>query len=264
MTSEIKQRLHTVYGVILSVLILLSGGCLALSCWSIYRSGDAPFTYESIAAHFDRIAIPVYLCIGGVIGGILITLFCPLEEKGLKPHREENAVLNGLTARLDTETCGANMLAAISRERRMRRILTVAATVVGVAAFVYPLLLCLKRDAFTVENLNGDVIAASLAVLPAAALTLTAAVAVKLLRSASVARETALVKSALADGHQKKPVARESVTSKATLSPRAFWVIRCTLLAVALLFVILGIQNGGMADVLGKAIRICTECIGLG
>ena len=26
----------------------------------------------------------------------------------------------------------------------------------------------------------------------------------------------------------------------------------------------LGVLNGGMADVLGKAIRICTECIGLG
>ena len=28
--------------------------------------------------------------------------------------------------------------------------------------------------------------------------------------------------------------------------------------------ILLGILNGGMADVLGKAIRICTECIGLG
>jgi hypothetical protein len=31
-----------------------------------------------------------------------------------------------------------------------------------------------------------------------------------------------------------------------------------------LLFIVLGIVNGGMADVLNKAIKICTECIGLG
>jgi hypothetical protein len=38
--------------------------------------------------------------------------------------------------------------------------------------------------------------------------------------------------------------------------------IGISICAVAL--VILGVFNGGMADVLGKAIKICTECIGLG
>lgn len=32
----------------------------------------------------------------------------------------------------------------------------------------------------------------------------------------------------------------------------------------AVIFIILGIANGGMRDVLFKAINICTECIGLG
>ena len=34
--------------------------------------------------------------------------------------------------------------------------------------------------------------------------------------------------------------------------------------AVGVSFVVLGIMNGGMEQVLGKAVRICTECIGLG
>ena len=41
-------------------------------------------------------------------------------------------------------------------------------------------------------------------------------------------------------------------------------VLRGVVLAVAIIFIIVGIVNGGMADVLGKAIRLCTECIGLG
>ncbi|MBE6974767.1 MAG: thioredoxin [Ruminococcaceae bacterium] len=36
------------------------------------------------------------------------------------------------------------------------------------------------------------------------------------------------------------------------------------LLAAAVAMIVLGIDNGGIAAVLGKAIRICTECIGLG
>ena len=41
-------------------------------------------------------------------------------------------------------------------------------------------------------------------------------------------------------------------------------LIMTAILAVGALFVILGIANGGMADVVQKAIKICTECIGLG
>lgn len=39
---------------------------------------------------------------------------------------------------------------------------------------------------------------------------------------------------------------------------------RLILYALAILLVILGVMNGGMRDVLVKAINICTECIGLG
>ena len=34
--------------------------------------------------------------------------------------------------------------------------------------------------------------------------------------------------------------------------------------ALAVLFIVLGIFNGGMDDVWSKAAAICTECIGLG
>lgn len=44
---------------------------------------------------------------------------------------------------------------------------------------------------------------------------------------------------------------------------RLSW-IRCFLLITALLFILLGVMNGGLYDVLVKAINICTECIGLG
>ena len=40
--------------------------------------------------------------------------------------------------------------------------------------------------------------------------------------------------------------------------------IRRILYAVAICFVVMGIFNGSMRDVLVKAIKICTECVGLG
>ncbi len=41
-------------------------------------------------------------------------------------------------------------------------------------------------------------------------------------------------------------------------------IIRSVLCALAILFIVLGVMNGGWYDVLVKAINICTECIGLG
>lgn len=46
------------------------------------------------------------------------------------------------------------------------------------------------------------------------------------------------------------------MTRKQTL-----WAV---LLAAAILMIVLGAINGGALDVLAKAVRICSECIGLG
>ena len=40
--------------------------------------------------------------------------------------------------------------------------------------------------------------------------------------------------------------------------------LRWLLLAVAVVFIVAGIYNGSMTAVINKAIRICTECVGLG
>ncbi len=42
---------------------------------------------------------------------------------------------------------------------------------------------------------------------------------------------------------------------------QALWA---ALFAAAVLLIVLGIANGGAGDVLAKAVRICSECIGLG
>lgn len=42
---------------------------------------------------------------------------------------------------------------------------------------------------------------------------------------------------------------------------RALWA---ALLCVSITLIVLGILNGGATDVLAKAVRICSECIGLG
>ncbi len=42
---------------------------------------------------------------------------------------------------------------------------------------------------------------------------------------------------------------------------KLLWAV---LFCISMLFIVLGIMNGGLLDVLAKAIKICSECIGLG
>jgi hypothetical protein len=143
---------------------------------------------------------------------------------------------------------------------------TVILTVLAGVTLLPALAWCVNPAHFSVENLNTDIKTAALFILPCAAVSLGLLTGERLLRHASVARETAAVKAALAAGKgTAKPAEKVNADKKKlTENPHFVWGIRGLILAVGVLFIVLGIFNGGMADVLGKAIRICTECIGLG
>ena len=58
------------------------------------------------------------------------------------------------------------------------------------------------------------------------------------------------------------PMQMKSGEPEGTSVPRN--AVRLILFAAALVLLVLGVRNGGLRDVLFKAINICTECIGLG
>lgn len=60
------------------------------------------------------------------------------------------------------------------------------------------------------------------------------------------------------------PVTRREIQKVVPAETNGNGRLRLILYAVAAVLVIMGVMNGGMRDVLIKAINICTECIGLG
>jgi hypothetical protein len=266
MSTKTKGRIHLVYGICLAVMILAVGVCFALSCLSIYESGDSPFTRESISTHFSRIAIPTYLCILGVIGGGVLSWVLPLEGGKVKSRRDPEDTLNRLTACLDLNRCDGAVADSIQKERKWRRAVTVILWALAGITLIPALMWCVNPAHFSIENLSADIKTAALLILPCAAVSLGLLTGERLLRHASVARETATVKAALANVKGGAPVGKndKSGKKKLTSDPRFVWGVRGAILVVGVVFIVLGVLNGGMADVLGKAIRICTECIGLG
>ena len=266
MSTKTKGRIHLVYGICLGAMIVAVGVCFALSCLSIYESGDSPFTRESISVHFSRIAVPTYICIAGVIGGAILSLALPVDGGKVKSRRDPEAALSKLAARLDLSGCDEAVAVSIRRERKWRRAVTVILWVLAGITLVPALMWCVDPAHFSIEDLNTDIKTAALFILPCTAVSLGLLTGERLLRHASVARETATVKAALAAVKGGAPAPKNGKSDKKNWAsdPRFVWGVRGAILVVGIVFIVLGVRNGGMADVLGKAIRICTECIGLG
>ena len=65
------------FRIFLSGLILLSGLCLMAACLGICLSGDQPFTPESVAAAFDAISLPLFLCCGAIAAAFVLRIPAP-------------------------------------------------------------------------------------------------------------------------------------------------------------------------------------------
>lgn len=125
-----------------------------------------------------------------------------------------------------------------------------------VALSVWPILYYCDPSHFSVTDLSGDIIRAVLVALIPTVISLCLVYVCGLLERRSISREIAIYKE---NGEKagKAPV-------KKNMDPKVLGVVRGAVLAVSVILIILGVCNEGIADVLGKAIRICTECIGLG
>lgn len=254
------KRLHTVCGIVTAVLVLMAGICFLLSCLSIYKSGEKPFSPESVAAHFKTIRIPVIACIVSVAVSAILALFFPQDAPKTKSIRAQIDILTILKAKAGSVT-DEELTMQLRREQtrcqRIRMILTLCMT----AFFARPFLFFLEPSRFTVESLNRDILQILFTFVLYSVVFLVCAIARAYLIRGSIQKQISIYKSAIADskcdGIAPAPKAKKECQ-------HGILIARCAVAAIAVVFIVLGIFNGGIQDVLGKAITICTECIGLG
>ena len=131
----------------------------------------------------------------------------------------------------------------------------------GFALCMVPVALYMANGAhFPNDDLEQVMGALAIHVFPWIILGLACLMVSAVLQGKSIEREydaiMARIKEEKAAGIKAEPKAEEPARNVNALR----WVI----LAIAVAFIIIGIRNGSMAAVVNKAIRICTECVGLG
>ena len=251
MTQDKIKRVHRFYSWGLAAILGVIGVLMILSCLDIYNSGPRSYSAEAIALRFQRISIPVYIGIAGIIGGIALNTLLPLPPQRSKSLHTPRETMLRMRQKVSVPP--------VQKEMRLRFVLIVITTAIFIGLMIYPAVYYLLPGRFTVEHLNNDVIRAVMITMIPAAVGLALCWVCQLLLNASYRREISYYKQALVDGQR----AEKSQTTEPKRCMRLSW-IRIAVVSVAAILIIVGVTNGGAEDVLKKAIAICTECIGLG
>ncbi len=264
MTDQKKKIIYLVYGIVQSLLLLVCGICLICAALHIYDGGEGTYSRETVTAAIKSIAIPLILCAIAILAGGILTCVLPRDAKKLRGEMPPSAAIKRMSARVDTESYPENVTSIIKKEHTLRLICVVVAAVVCIAVAVPCCIYLFDLSHFDDigEGLTEDIVSAMVYVLPASALGLFAVGVAIFSCYDSLKRELTLTKFAVKKFPKKDRIAATPKTDNRR--ELVLWLIRGGVLLVAVVFIVLGIFNDGMNDVLQKAIRICTECIGLG
>ncbi len=223
--------------------------------------GTRPYTREVVGAFLLPLIPSAVIAVGLIAAGFVLSGLSKEKNEDDKAKRGPYERLADYVRRFEGCELPAAQNTAIRKERRYRRNVNILffsiSLLLSAAAFIYVIFFA----ELTVSELNKNVMLAFAVSLP----LLISAVGIHILRAfllnKSAERELAALKECI----------RKGVRISAPVSPREYrreGILRLSaglcVLAVAVTFIVLGIFNGGMEDVLAKAVKICTECIGLG
>ena len=255
MTQNAKKWVRRVYFALATLALVVIAVCLMVQCVAIYRLGANSFTRESIAAHFAPIALPIWICVGVVAVGFALYPLLPAAPDSA-PDRDA-VTLRRLQGRTDLSACPADLTHKVCKARRARNthhFITLCLLAVGAAVFLW---YGLDIDHFPKDDPNGAIIRAMMWLLPCVGVPGIYGLFTAYFCRRSVRKEIDLLRTAPKEAISAAPK---------TESKNEKWLpfARGGIVAVAVGCIVYGLLVGGAAEVLGKALKICTECIGLG
>ena len=256
-----------VFLVLQAMLCVALAALLAAGAADIYREGAALrqagdslgwiYTREKAAERFMPIAPLLFASIGLTVAGLVLGI---RDEKAGRSSRNDEAARDLACAMVQTPS------GDMARERRAQRRLRVG----GWAAFglcMLPVMAFVSNGAHfgPAEAVEADFRALMKVIVPWTALGIGCLAVASVLEGRHVRRETEAARTRRAEERASgiAPVSAACGTQAAG-GARRVRAMRIALAVIAAAFIAMGILNGGMRDVLVKAINICTECVGLG
>jgi cytochrome c biogenesis protein CcdA len=254
-----NSKYGRIISIATSVCTVLLGIAFIISTAHLYfTGGDNPYSTERVGDYLSLLIIPSVITIILAILGIVYNLKVG-ETDVQTTKRTSGELLSSFEGRYSLEDFDSETVSAVKAEKKKVRNLNICIHLVSALLFALSFVYIAFVADYSVEDLNRDVISALAVGLPLAAIGLAIQIPRILLSEKSAERQLNLMKESIKRNGAPKVKAKQNYGSS-----DYSMIIKYSILGLALVFVVLGVLNGGMADVLEKAVRICTECIGLG
>lgn len=252
-----------IVALVLSLVILVAAVCYIASCISIYSTGGStPFSREAVAEKLTLL-LPISLILIALIAAAGVLSLLTAEEKVKMLPIRNKVLLKLVERRLSPSDSSEEYSGRKAYEAKLRKKLLIIAAAASAVIFAAALTFVLNPSNYSTADVNTDVAYAAIITGVATVFVFAVIFAVSIFLDSSYKRVLDAARAELArqkkDGLTPTPCEEENEHEGHTVL-----LVRLAIIAVAVTFIILGITNGGMGDVLGKAVRICTECIGLG
>ena len=263
MTQTTKKNIHQFYGILVSVACVFAGICFIAACLNIYFGGQEAglsqlYTRQIVAASFAKIAGPVYTCLVLVLGGLVLNLALPLEKPRQKVDKNLSLILARLREKTDLDSCSHGQKAALTKEQTLRKNWVLCSGILLLGGFVIFLLHACNGSNWGTNSTPSMVVAMEKMVGSLAVPCVFAILAVYQVRK-SLTREIELMRQLSAQFPRKAEKAEVKPSGRKGIA-----AARMAILVIGIVLVLLGACNEGTADILTKAVNICTECVGLG
>ena len=252
--NEKKLRLiHTVCGCVISAALIVAAVCLIVSAYTIYNLGDSPYTPESIGSEYDKIAVPLWIAIFAVIVGIVLNIALPMPKSKAKAIKDPFIKLRILQKKLPADCTHTG----IARQRSIQKIACTVCALLCTIAFIPAIAVLCDYDSFTVDNLTPALLRVVGMLSLGAIISGVLLFVLSVIERRSAEQEIEWTKLAISSAEKSDKIAIKNSESNVKIT-------RLVLVGIACALIVIGLTQDGFYDVLQKAIRICTECIGLG
>ena len=203
MPQDKVKKLHLIYGIIATALILALGVALIIACRDIYTSGPRPYTRAAIGGKLQDMAVLLWANLFAIIAGIVLNITLPLPRAKTKAVRDELITMQKLAAKAGTPSLPQQQY--LEREQRNRWMYRVVTAGVFGGLLSRPAFYLLDKANFPAVDPTAEIMAAALIVLPPAIIGLLGCYVCSLLTKRSIIKETEIYKQIIAEGNKATP-----------------------------------------------------------
>lgn len=280
MTEKQQKITRLIYGIVMSVLTITAGVLLIVQSQRIYHTPDR-YSREIVGKYLGEISAVLYIWIAAVVVGAILWQVIPPTQTKLRGTIYQTDVLTKMKRRLPL--CVESE--KLHRAEIIKKTVWIVAIAFGILATVMVGLVVFDKNYYHLEasefNPMQDMLDMLPDFMPWVASAFFVAIGVSIYTELSAKYEVNEIKRLIIESKKTPSQSSKDSTYAPTLKEKilahipeklktenfrryALLGTRVSLAIVAIVFVIVGVINGGLLAVLEKATAICRECIGLG